>query len=72
MVYADRYDGTAAHPVLDYQAGSLRDDFDFGELLLIRTDLLQKFAQEEHNYKICRPLRSTSILKQTRRLVSFT
>ena len=51
MVYADRYDGTAAHPVLDYQEGSLRDDFDFGELLLIRTDLLQKFAQEEHNYK---------------------
>ena len=51
MVYTDRYDGTAAHPVLDYQAGSLRDDFDFGELLLIRTDLLQKFAQEEHNYK---------------------
>ena len=45
MVYSDRYDGTAAHPVLDYQAGSLRDDFDFGELLLVRTDLLQKFAK---------------------------
>ena len=51
MVYSDRYDGIAAHPVLDYQAGSLRDDFDFGELLLVRTDLLRKFVQEEHHYK---------------------
>ncbi len=28
------------HPLIDYQAGSLRDDFDFGPLLLFRTDLL--------------------------------
>jgi hypothetical protein len=27
-----------AHPVIDYQEGSLRDDFDFGSLLLYRSD----------------------------------
>jgi len=27
-----------AHPLNDYQAGSIRDDFDFGPLLLIRTE----------------------------------
>ncbi|NDV64177.1 glycosyltransferase family 2 protein [Bacteroides sp. 224] len=41
MVYADHYrliDGnTISHPVIDYQLGSLRDDFDFGSLLLIRS-----------------------------------
>ena len=48
MVYADRYEVKNAvverHPVIDYQEGSLRDDFDFGSLLLIRTSLLQKYA----------------------------
>ena len=48
MVYSDRYtleDGERKpHPVIDYQDGSLRDDFDFGSLLLLRTDLLQKYA----------------------------
>ena len=51
MVYADRYevkDGVVErHPVIDYQEGSLRDDFDFGSLLLIRTSLLQKYAASE-------------------------
>ena len=48
MVYADRYEVkngvVERHPVIDYQEGSLRDDFDFGSLLLIRTSLLQKYA----------------------------
>ena len=48
MVYADRYevkDGVVErHPVIDYQDGSLRDDFDFGSLVLIRTSLLHKYA----------------------------
>ena len=34
------------HPVIDYQLGSVRDDFDFGSLLLIRSSLLHQFAQE--------------------------
>lgn len=46
MVYADFYemvDGQRAkHPVIDYQAGALRDDFDFGPLVLVRTAAMQK------------------------------
>ena len=52
MVYADRYamenGQRKAHPVIDYQEGSLRDDFDFGSLLLIRTSLLHKYATSDH------------------------
>ena len=49
MVYADRF----GHPTIDYQLGSLRDDFDFGSLLLIKTSLMHKFAttDTEHDYK---------------------
>ena len=51
MVYADRFevkDGVVErHPVIDYQEGSLRDDFDFGSLLLIRTSLLHKYATSD-------------------------
>ena len=54
MVYADHYttsdkEGAALekHPVIDYQLGSIRDDFDFGQLLLIRTSLLKQFAREQ-------------------------
>ena len=50
MVYADRF----GHPTIDYQLGSLRDDFDFGSLLLIRTSLMHKFAttdtEREYQY----------------------
>lgn len=48
MVYADRYqvkEGVqTAAPVIDYQQGSLRDDFDFGSVLLFRTDALKEAA----------------------------
>ncbi len=54
MVYADHYTTTdkegaklEKHPVIDYQLGSIRDDFDFGQLLLIRTLLLKQFAREQ-------------------------
>ena len=43
MIYSDRYDDTQPHPVIDYQEGALRDDFDFGPLWVIRTDLLKSF-----------------------------
>jgi SpoIID/LytB domain protein len=51
MVYADHYevhaDGkTERHPAIDYQLGSIRDDFDFGSLLLIRGSLLREWAQQ--------------------------
>lgn len=42
LVYSDFYESEngalIAHQVIDYQEGSLRDDFDFGEMLLIRAD----------------------------------
>jgi len=51
MVYADRYTmeqgERKAHPVIDYQEGSLRDDFDFGSLWLVRTSLLHKYATND-------------------------
>lgn len=46
MVYADHYqvaDGVRQpHPVIDYQPGSVRDDFDFGSVLLFKTAALQE------------------------------
>ena len=42
LVYADRQ----GHPTIDYQLGSIRDDFDFGSLWLVRTPLLQAFAAQ--------------------------
>ena len=52
MVYSDRYTMEQGerklHPVIDYQEGSLRDDFDFGSLWLMRTSLLHKYATSDH------------------------
>jgi len=49
MVYSDFFEqkeGTLKpHPVIEYQDGSLRDDFDFGSLLLFRTDAFVDAAQ---------------------------
>ena len=51
MVYSDHYsieDGQRKpHPVIDYQAGSIRDDFDFGSLILIKGVLLRQYAAQE-------------------------
>lgn len=49
MIYADHYnlaaDGTRSDaPVIDYQMGSLRDDFNFGSVILFRTDSLKAAA----------------------------
>lgn len=50
MVYADHYrwvDGQREnHPVIDYQPGSLRDDFDFGAVMLYHTALLKRAVKE--------------------------
>ena len=49
MLYADRYltkDGNIEPaPLIDYQMGSLRDDFDFGSLLFFRSSALKQAAQ---------------------------
>ena len=49
MVYADYYQVSADGkrkdaPVIDYQQGSLRDDFNFGSVVLFRTDALKDAA----------------------------
>ncbi len=36
------------HPVIDCQAGSIRDDFDFGPLVLIHTTTLKRWANQPH------------------------
>ena len=49
MAYADHYimkeDTRLPHPVIDYQKGSVRDDFDFGSLIMFRTDVFIKAAE---------------------------
>lgn len=55
FAYADRYKSVAGervpHPVINCQEGALRDDFDFGSLVLIRRSTLQEFVSETHtNY----------------------
>lgn len=49
MAYADHYimkeDTRLSHPVIDYQKGSVRDDFDFGSLIMFRTDVFKKAAE---------------------------
>lgn len=50
--YQEVKDGTRkVHPVNDYQPGSIRDDFDFGPLLLINTEAARKVFQENTNYQ---------------------
>ena len=51
MVYADHYSveagKTVKHPVTDYQLGSIRDDFDFGSVVLLKTECLKEYAAKE-------------------------
>ncbi|MCQ2310404.1 MAG: glycosyltransferase [Paludibacteraceae bacterium] len=54
MTYSDHFNKivqegqtvTTQAPVIDYQVGALRDDFDFGSVLLIRTDALREAVQQ--------------------------
>ena len=52
MVYADHFsveDGeTVRHPAIDYQVGSIRDDFDFGSVVLMRTDTLCDYVGQDN------------------------
>ena len=58
MLYADHYTRTPdgerhAMPLIDYQIGSVRDDFQMGSVLLFRTSALKEYALQEnlHNYQ---------------------
>ncbi|MBP3776141.1 MAG: DUF4922 domain-containing protein [Prevotella sp.] len=54
MVYSDRWQvengERKAHPVIDYQEGALRNDFDFGSLILMRTSLIHQYATTDHEH----------------------
>ena len=51
MVYSDHYSVQEGklekYPVIDYQAGSLRDDFDFGSLWLVKAQNLLDYAAQQ-------------------------
>ena len=56
LVYSDYYeikDGVRSnHPVIDYQEGSLRDDFNFGSVLFYNSESLKKaVAETNENYQ---------------------
>lgn len=57
LLYCDRWQvengERKAHPVIDYQEGSLRNDFDFGSLVMIRTSFIHKYAttDRERDYQ---------------------
>lgn len=56
IVYSDYFENKdgrlSPHPVIDYQEGSLRDDFNFGSVILIRTSALKKAVNRmETDYK---------------------
>lgn len=56
MVYSDHFakigENVTEAPVIDYQIGALRDDFDFGAVLLWRTDRLKELvAQMDTDYE---------------------
>lgn len=60
MIYADHFNGSDPAPVIDYQEGSLRDDFDFGGVQVYRTDLLKKAVaamDEEYEFAAMYDLR---------------
>jgi len=63
MLYADHYEEkegkTDKHPCIDYQEGSLRDDFDFGSMLLIRAELLHKYARASQDKDTHTPASTT-------------
>jgi hypothetical protein len=50
LIYSDHFklvDGVETpSPVIDYQAGSLRDDFDFGSVMVFRTSVLKQAVAE--------------------------
>lgn len=65
MVYADHYKMVKGkmekHPVIDYQSGSLRDDFDFGSLWCIKAQALVDYIaqpdREEYQFAALYDLR---------------
>jgi hypothetical protein len=58
LVYSDYYDGTpqrkVLHPLNDYRQGSVRDDFDFGAMVMFQASAVREALSR---YGICRDTR---------------
>ena len=50
-IYSDYRDSGNGTPLIDYQSGSLRDDFSFGSVLLLDAGHLRRGAKEAGNYR---------------------
>jgi hypothetical protein len=50
LIYSDHYDIKngirSLHPVIDYQPGSIRDDFDFGAVIFFRKESLDNYLRK--------------------------
>jgi glycosyltransferase involved in cell wall biosynthesis len=50
LVYSDYYDlklgARSPHPLIDYQQGSVRDDFNFGSLLLLNSVIMREASED--------------------------
>ncbi|MGE5806884.1 MAG: glycosyltransferase family 2 protein [Ignavibacteria bacterium] len=56
LIYSDYYDlkggSRSIHPLIDYQTGSIRDDFDFGPLYLVNKEAFTySLAEDNSEYK---------------------
>ena len=55
IVYSDFYEKSAnnftPHPLIDYQLGSIRDDFEFGAVILIKKESLKQFNMQDTNFE---------------------
>lgn len=54
LVYSDYYElkdnKDIKHPTIDYQLGSIRDDFEFGPIILLKRDSFKSFYSLNNNY----------------------
>jgi len=54
IIYSGYYEvldnGTIKHPTIDYQIGSIRDDFEFGPVMLLQKKSIKKFYNQNYNY----------------------
>lgn len=55
IVYSDfleiENESIKQHPTIDYQLGSVRENFDFGPVMILRTDLVKQAIQNSKLYK---------------------
>ncbi len=60
-IYADYREEERSHPLIDYQSGSLREDFDFGSIILVRMsawhDAMTETPAAEYQYAALYALR---------------